>query len=47
MTCEDREDRTMVAWVNLTWYRTVTGRQTERQTEAIIASTALVKMTVS
>jgi len=35
------EDRMIVAWVLLAWYQRVTDRQTDRQTESIIANTAL------
>ena len=35
-----REDRMIVTWVILTWYQTVTDRQTDGRTESIIANTA-------
>jgi len=41
MRLSSSEDRMIVAWVVLTWYRTVTDGRTDGQTEAITANTAL------
>ena len=41
MGLSSNEDRMIVAGVVLAWYRTVTDRRSDGQTESIIANTAL------